>query len=645
MPSSSIFLLFSTIYPWANGMPWPEPVQTSVYQPDEWSPRPTDTPASPARIFKRDSLPVDICGWIGGVSSNSAVCPSGSSCVHDTIHAFVGCCATSGPCTAGVYTACVDKNSPGWSAATGDQPNGVYTCAGTSLCYRNTFAGDYYQYGCGSTNWAANVETSFKGQATNLFLQVVYTGVNFDTVTATPLVASSSSSSSTSSSSSSVSQTSSSATTSSPSQTPGGAALAQSPSPTVAATASTGKTSTSTGVVAGATVGSIAGLAGLAALILFCFRRRKRQPQSRVAFWKIHPHLEKDQGPFQQIPRSAPEEYISPMSGAASPPSATSVPMSAHANPLNLGDIPYDSLFPAPYSPPSDSGRTNTTTDTYRNYSPPPQHDEVPLVEAPFGEPSAQFGERSAPYSGERSAPSQYSEALQRSEAGQYVKRDPFADPPPFSDHPVFEESSQEAPFLDVPIVSSVDNFSRDWNDTVGSYDPQSATRDTHIHTGELPDEPVATTGMAIAAIPMGRGNTRTQDVAARSEALRRRSEHAEVERWSPQRSMEEPSPVKDQLRESMVAMKNWASTHAAGEVNRGSVGKRDSTEKRESIWNTASVRGIGLGNRDTTTSLPRYQLVDEMPSESIPIMRAPREVHVKGPKRTRKESNAKENP
>jgi hypothetical protein len=131
MPASSILLLFSVALGVSNALPWAGPQPTHAYEPDAWSPVPTGAPADPARLFKRTSVDVNVCGWIGGQLASPAACASGSSCVHDTVYGYVGCCATSGACTTGVYTSCVDGQSSGNS---GLVDNGVYTwCARTPL--------------------------------------------------------------------------------------------------------------------------------------------------------------------------------------------------------------------------------------------------------------------------------------------------------------------------------------------------------------------------------------------------------------------------------------------------------------------------------------------------------------------------------
>lgn len=127
MPASSIILLLSAAFGVSSALPWSGPAPTEAYREDAWSPRPTNVPVDPLELFKRDSVDVSVCGWLGGNSADPAVCPTGSSCIHDTVHGYVGCCTTSGACTAGVYTSCVDKNSPGGNSGQQVMNNGVFT--------------------------------------------------------------------------------------------------------------------------------------------------------------------------------------------------------------------------------------------------------------------------------------------------------------------------------------------------------------------------------------------------------------------------------------------------------------------------------------------------------------------------------------
>lgn len=126
-----VLLLFFATFEFTNAIPWAPAEQTATYKADEWSPRPTNTIPKPRDLFKRGSLNVDICGWIGGNSAQPVGCASGSSCIHDTSLGFVGCCPTSSagadpiPCTDGLYTTCIDHNSAGYASNSFLVNNGV----------------------------------------------------------------------------------------------------------------------------------------------------------------------------------------------------------------------------------------------------------------------------------------------------------------------------------------------------------------------------------------------------------------------------------------------------------------------------------------------------------------------------------------
>lgn len=128
MPSSSIVLLLSAAFGISNALPWSGPEPTLVYRADEWSPRPTNAAIGPGELFGR-SVDVSVCGWLGGNSADPAVCPSGSSCIHDQAHTAIGCCRIGADsCTEGVYTSCVDKKSKiSTTSGVFVQNNGVYT--------------------------------------------------------------------------------------------------------------------------------------------------------------------------------------------------------------------------------------------------------------------------------------------------------------------------------------------------------------------------------------------------------------------------------------------------------------------------------------------------------------------------------------
>lgn len=127
MPASSVALLFFLSLGVTNAVPWGGAHKTAIYQIDAFSPKPTGAPS--LELFKRVDtyIGVSVCGWLGGDEKKVAGCDAGSSCIHDTKHGYIGCCATAGPCTDGVYTTCLDNKSTGWDSTQGMINNGVLT--------------------------------------------------------------------------------------------------------------------------------------------------------------------------------------------------------------------------------------------------------------------------------------------------------------------------------------------------------------------------------------------------------------------------------------------------------------------------------------------------------------------------------------
>jgi hypothetical protein len=112
MPSSLSFLLLSSAFTMSSALPWSGPRPTDSYDAVDWTPEPTGVPQPKVEIIERDSYPVSVCGWIGGSVDLAAFCQPGSQCVWDSVNMIVGCCPLEGPCNTGVFTGCVDKNSP-----------------------------------------------------------------------------------------------------------------------------------------------------------------------------------------------------------------------------------------------------------------------------------------------------------------------------------------------------------------------------------------------------------------------------------------------------------------------------------------------------------------------------------------------------
>ncbi|KAG9246210.1 hypothetical protein BJ878DRAFT_303662 [Calycina marina] len=274
MPPSSILLLLSAAFRITNALPWAGPEPTIVYQADEWSPVPTQIRVDPKELFRRTNVDVAVCGWLGGDKDNPAVCPTGSSCIHDWAHGYVGCCATVGSCTAGVYTSCVDKNSLGGTTGPVVVNNGVFTCPSDSLCYKNTYPGNYFQWACGSTDQATAVETSYDGQPTDLLLQVVYTRMAFSPIT---LPSTTSSSPSSTAIPAITSNTGSASTTRYPNANAAGASAGSS-STTSPVEDNSGK-KINGGIVAAGVVATGAFIIVLVGIVFFFLRRRKNQQE------------------------------------------------------------------------------------------------------------------------------------------------------------------------------------------------------------------------------------------------------------------------------------------------------------------------------------------------------------------------------
>ncbi|KAI8179370.1 hypothetical protein K4K51_003708 [Colletotrichum sp. SAR 10_75] len=113
---------------------------------------------------RQDSSTNTVCGYIGGDPGFAATCSAGSHCAMDASVSAVGCCPNGVACTTGVYTSCVDQNSPTPSAY---DPY-VYTCQGSNVCYKNTYDGGAYQYGCGTSTQGFYVAATASGLSTTV---------------------------------------------------------------------------------------------------------------------------------------------------------------------------------------------------------------------------------------------------------------------------------------------------------------------------------------------------------------------------------------------------------------------------------------------------------------------------------------------
>ncbi|KAI1804966.1 hypothetical protein F4811DRAFT_552285 [Daldinia bambusicola] len=168
LPPAAAALFFSAVFGLTSGHVLPR--QTKTVELHELNvvpyPRPTEAPVLLSDLLLRRQGQNTVCGYIGGDPNLPATCSAGSHCVLEQDHGVVGCCPDGGSCSTGIFTGCVDRNS---DLQTEINPY-VYTCQGTDVCYRNRFAGGYFQFGCGTaSSLGTTVETSVDGMTSLVF--------------------------------------------------------------------------------------------------------------------------------------------------------------------------------------------------------------------------------------------------------------------------------------------------------------------------------------------------------------------------------------------------------------------------------------------------------------------------------------------
>ncbi|OAA57084.1 hypothetical protein SPI_07465 [Niveomyces insectorum RCEF 264] len=261
-PGAAVIATTTLPYRVLDVVPWPAPTDSSSYS--------HDSNILHALLRRNTNT---ICGYIGGDPALPATCSAGSHCVLDAAHGAVGCCPNGvATCTTGVFTGCVD----GASATVGaTQVNPyVFTCTGSSVCYKNVFGGGYSQYGCGAARTQGqSVAATASGVKSQLLLSSVR--VTFTGSFSSPSSASLSSPTPSSSLTSSLSIVPSSATSTTSSTTPASATTSSSTSASPAAATGNDRT----GVIIGAAISGVAGLVAVVALLLFCLWRRRRGSQ------------------------------------------------------------------------------------------------------------------------------------------------------------------------------------------------------------------------------------------------------------------------------------------------------------------------------------------------------------------------------
>lgn len=235
----------------AHALPRQTMRPTGTMNIQSWPLQPTMAPALPAGLGRRDFNTV--CGYIGGNPDLPATCLAGSHCVVDDQQKAVGCCPDEGDCTTGIFTGCVDGNSPGNGVV---DPH-IFTCGAGDFCYKNTFEGGYFQYGCGSaSDMATTVALTASGESA-----ITYTSVSVSLRPTTTLATTTGGTSS----------------SGGPSSTSGRSQGASKPTGTDSATKDDGGNSHShTGAIVGGVIGGLAALAILLALGIWLWRRNRR---------------------------------------------------------------------------------------------------------------------------------------------------------------------------------------------------------------------------------------------------------------------------------------------------------------------------------------------------------------------------------
>ncbi|KAH7319870.1 hypothetical protein B0I35DRAFT_408616 [Stachybotrys elegans] len=270
LPHATALVVVSTLFALCDAHAVPRQTKTIPFHELDvvsWPLAPTPGPSH--ALFERQLN--TICGYIGGDPGLPATCSAGSHCAADVNQEVLGCCPNDGPCTQGIYSGCVDVNS---APPTEVNPY-IYTCTGRNVCYRNTFDGGYYQYGCGSaSSVAATVAATASGQLSLDIARVTAPWTATATSLEEPTTLGSVTSRTTASEAMSTTETASSEAT----ETDGRTVVA-SPESTTTANVPTeapaaNKGNDNTGAIVGGTVGAFAGILALVALGIFLWRRK-----------------------------------------------------------------------------------------------------------------------------------------------------------------------------------------------------------------------------------------------------------------------------------------------------------------------------------------------------------------------------------
>ncbi|PTB66745.1 hypothetical protein BBK36DRAFT_1117911 [Trichoderma citrinoviride] len=391
-PSSAVSLtalvLSSTLLPIASGHALPRETKTVPVRELNVVPWPIATPAPQldlgavpaADLLRRDFN--TICGFIGGHADFPATCLAGSHCAVDVDNKAIGCCPDGAPCTGGIFTGCVDVNSP---PQTELNPY-VFTCTGADVCYQNHFDGGFFQFGCGASSaLATSVATSAFSRGPLDFSHVSVRLTATPTLLATPTTIGSRtgtrSSDSTSTGSSKTKTTDASDTKTASTEESTGTATETSPTESSTSTstaepaAPTSKGSSNTGPIVGGVVGGLAGLALLLGLLFFFIRRKKAAKPAQY----IEPSTEKYNNSEPQYPPKTPllteERGVHPEGAELS-----QLPRRPSEAAPQLGEIG----LAVPFSPTSEYSRPSDEIPLRENTSTPKPDISPPIETGPY---------------------------------------------------------------------------------------------------------------------------------------------------------------------------------------------------------------------------------------------------------------------
>ncbi|KOS23287.1 hypothetical protein ESCO_003983 [Escovopsis weberi] len=302
----------------------------------------TPAPTSPSRQPQRRGFNT-VCGYIGGDAAFPATCMAGSHCVLEVDHGAIGCCPDGGTCTEGIFTGCVDFNSP---PQTELNPY-VFTCTGSEVCYKNDFEGGYYQYGCGTASRLATLVATSALRSSSLELNritMAFTAKPTPLATPTALGTRSHTEAHETTTGISAATATSASTGSAASHTDDAAALpASTKSPEAPDKEAAAKSSSS---IVGGVVGGVVGALSLfvvIAMFIFFFKRRAGGEEHPTSY--ITPAPEKD-GRFRSPTPS--QLSFGVASAASTPRSSTQRPIASLSQKITTQKIATSSNLSAP---------------------------------------------------------------------------------------------------------------------------------------------------------------------------------------------------------------------------------------------------------------------------------------------------------